>query len=162
MKASTEYSEKQKVDTLWPLALMALTLMVNWYVYFRQGFTDISYFYVSFGTVALICIFLLTLKLYTTIDNQGISYRFFPFHFSWKKIKWSEVEAAEVRKYKPISEYGGWGLRYGFKGKAYTVSGKTGLQLYMRAGKNILFGTSRPEELADYLKTLGIPQPKNP
>jgi len=72
------------------------------------------------------------------------------------------VEAAEVRKYKPISEYGGWGLRYGFKGKAYTVSGKTGLQLYMRAGKNILFGTSRPEELADYLKTLGIPQPKNP
>jgi len=85
MKASTEYSEKQKVDTLWPLALMALTLMVNWYVYFRQGFTDISYFYVSFGTVALICIFLLTLKLYTTIDNQGISYRFFLSTFRGKK-----------------------------------------------------------------------------
>ena len=157
MKSQTEFTETQKVDTLWPPALMALTLVVNWYVYFRQGFADIRYFYFSIGSVALLCAFLLSLRLYIVIDKNAINYRFFPFHFSWKKIMWGDVETAGIRKYKPISEYGGWGLRYGFKGKAYSVSGRIGLQLYLQNGKKILFGTAKPEELSDFLNAAGIP-----
>lgn len=155
------YTESQKMDTIWPLALMALTLAFNWYIYFRQGQSDLDFFYVSTGTVGLICILFMILKLEVSIDNKSIRYKFFPFHLSWQSIEWADITEAEVRKYKPISEYGGWGLRLGWKGKAYTVSGNKGLQLYMKTGKKILFGTSRPEELASYLNTSGLPVKNN-
>ena len=67
-------------------------------------------------------------KLITVIDKSGISYRFFPFHSKDRRIDWSLIEKYEVVKYNPISDYGGWGIRYGRNGKAYNVSGDKGLK----------------------------------
>lgn len=153
---STTYSETQKMDTIWPLALMALTLVFNWFIYFRQGHEDLDFLYASTGTVGLVCLLFLVLRLKLEIDGKSIQYRFYPFHFSWQTINWSDVASAEVRKYKPLSEFGGWGLRVGFKGKAYTVSGNKGLQLHLKNGKKVLFGTGRPDALASFLKEAGI------
>ena len=68
-------------------------------------------------------------KLTTRIDEKGIHYKFFPFHWSLKVIKWNEINKAYVRTYDAISEYGGWGLKGGAlwntsKGKAINISGK--------------------------------------
>ena len=54
-----------------------------------------------------------------------------------------------VRKYNPIGEYGGWGIKgRGFgKGRAYNVKGNMGLQLRLQDNKKILFGTQRPDAL---------------
>ena len=84
------------------------------------------------------------MTLITRIDEQGIQYRFFPFHLTFRKIKWSELEHCYVREYKPIAEYGGWGFRISFtrkKGTAFSVKGSTGLQLELKNGKKILLGT---------------------
>ena len=65
-----------------------------------------------------------------------------------KLVPFSEIESAELREYKPIREYGGWGIRYGFKnGWAYNVSGNRGVQLVLKDGKKILIGSQKPEEL---------------
>ncbi len=49
--------------------------------------------------------------------------------------------------YRPILEYGGWGIRYGLRGRAYNVSGNRGLRVELTNGKHILFGSAKPEEL---------------
>jgi hypothetical protein len=56
----------------------------------------------------------------------------------------------EARTYRPILEYGGWGIRYSpfAKGWAYNVSGNQGVQLELASGKRILIGPQRAEELA--------------
>jgi hypothetical protein len=46
-----------------------------------------------------------------------------------------------------LTEFGGWGLRYGFGGKAYKIKGNIGLQLNFKDSSNLLIGTQRPEEL---------------
>lgn len=85
--------------------------------------------------------------LQVEITRAGIRYRFFPF-FGSRFIAWEEIAEAEVRQYKPIMEYGGWGLRYGSAGTAYNVSGNMGLQLVLhKKNKRILLGTQEPEEL---------------
>lgn len=85
--------------------------------------------------------------LQVEITRAGIRYRFFPF-FGSRFIAWEEIAEAEVRQYKPIIEYGGWGLRYGSAGTAYNVSGNMGLQLVLhKKNKRILLGTQEPEEL---------------
>jgi hypothetical protein len=93
-------------------------------------------------------------NLTTMIDKNEISLRFFPFHLSFRKYPWSTIERFEIITYKPISEYGGWGIRYGNKGKAYNVRGDIGLQLYFINGKRILIGTQNASELSTFLKKI--------
>jgi len=113
----------------------------------------ISYLLIVLLITGLILLFRFAC-LSTEIDENGIDYRFFPFHLKHKKITWSEIEKMEVITYKPIRDYGGWGIRYNRTGKAYNVSGDKGLQLYLKNGKRILIGTQRDAELTDFLGKL--------
>ena len=94
-------------------------------------------------------IFFYLLKLTTEVRSDGLYIRFFPLHFSFRRIPLGELKRYEVRIYRPIREYGGWGIRYGFKGKAYNVSGNRGVQLELLKGKRLLIGSQRSEELAN-------------
>ena len=94
-------------------------------------------------------------KLETRVDELGITIRYFPFQRVYYYVKWEEIKAAQVRTYKPIMEYGGWGLRYSFKnGKAYNIAGNQGLQLELKSGKKFLIGTQKSEELKSFLTQL--------
>lgn len=91
-----------------------------------------------------------SLKLEVWIDKIGIHYRFFPLIYKERVISKQEIQRFEIRKYNPILDYGGWGIRKGFGhkwGKAYNVSGSTGLQLYLASGKKVLFGTQRAQAI---------------
>lgn len=90
------------------------------------------------------------LKLEVWIDQNGIHYRFFPLIRKNRLISKAEIERFEIRKYNPIVDYGGWGVRRGFGRKwqkAYNVSGNIGLQLYLTNGKKVLFGTQRSQAI---------------
>jgi hypothetical protein len=98
---------------------------------------------------------LFTMRLQYTVDDNGVTYRFIPLHFRSKHIRWDAVQFCYVRRYRPIPEYGGWGLRYGFRnGWAINVRGRMGLQLVMRSGKKVLIGTQRPDDLTTYLRSI--------
>ena len=101
----------------------------------------------------LITLVILNIKLDTQIKNDGIYFRFFPFQFSFIYVSWELLDKCFVRKYSPIKEFGGWGLRYSFwgNGKAYNISGNQGLQLELTNKKKILIGTQNPEEITAVL-----------
>ena len=85
-------------------------------------------------------------KLEVWIDKSGIHYRFFPLIFKERMVSKQEIQRFEIRKYNPILDYGGWGIKRRFKwGRAYNVSGNVGLQLYLTSGKKVLLGTQRSQ-----------------
>lgn len=92
-------------------------------------------------------------NLVTEVRNDGIYLRFFPFHSGFRKIALGDIEGYEPVDYNPIREYGGWGIRYGRKGKAYNVSGSRGVRLTLTRGKPLLIGSATPEKLAGALDT---------
>jgi hypothetical protein len=57
------------------------------------------------------------------------------------------IQTYEAKTYRPLREYGGWGIRYGAAGKAYNVSGNLGVQLSLLSGRKIMLGSQKPEEL---------------
>lgn len=87
-------------------------------------------------------------KLYVTIDERAIYYRYPPFVNNEKKLTQVDVKEFYVRKYEPIWEYGGWGYRIRpGKGRAMNVAGNQGLQLILSNGKQLLIGTQKPEAM---------------
>lgn len=105
--------------------------------------------------VSIVGLLLFSFTLKTEINQTGISYRFMPFHFKMKTIEWNELQDCYVREYKPIMEYGGWGIRYSFKnGKAYNTMGNKGLQLIFKNNKQLLIGTQKEEELTKLIEQL--------
>jgi hypothetical protein len=69
-----------------------------------------------------------------------------------RRIPLADITACEVRRYQPILEFGGWGIRLGKSGWAYTVSGREGVQLTFRAGRGLLVGSQRATELAAVIR----------
>lgn len=106
---------------------------------------------------------LVTARLETSISEKELTYRFYPFQLKPRHVSWREVTHCYTRRYRPIMEYGGWGLRTGFsnKGNAVNASGCDGLQLVFENGKRLLIGTQKPDEVKKILIELALYKPEN-
>lgn len=104
----------------------------------------------------LISVLFVNFSLETRIKKEGLYVRFFPFHLKFRYFAWKEIEKSYVRQYKPIMEYGGWGIRGFGKNKALNMSGNMGLQLEMKDGNKLLIGTNKAEELLKVLNNLNL------
>jgi hypothetical protein len=113
----------------------------------------------AIGPVILLAVIILLYysKLVTEVRYDGVYIRYTPFHRSFRCLPFSEIESYEARTYSPIAEYGGWGIRWGWKGGnrniAYNVSGNKGVQLVLKDGRRILIGSQKPEELVAAIKS---------
>ncbi len=98
---------------------------------------------------------MLRLRLVVEVRQDSVWFKFPPILCKWKTISTSEIERFEIRKYKPIMEYGGWGIRSWSKNdRAYNTSGNIGLQLYLKSGKKILLGTQRKQAIEAAMKKM--------
>jgi hypothetical protein len=145
------YEENQPFDQIWLWVILSMELVL---ILIPLILTGQSIWFISgmVGIMVLTMALLGSLKLYTRIDAGGVHYRMSIFHWKEQHIPWEEVDQIYVRKYSPILEYGGWGVRYGMrKGRAFNVRGNYGIQIVKKNGKKILLGTQKPDEAALHL-----------
>lgn len=157
------FKEEQRFTQTWLLVLMGFSSLVPVFIILKEYLNENTKMTTNEFTLTIVGIILIPalifiFKLTTRIDEKGIHYQFFPFHFSFKSITWSEIVSANVRNYDAISEYGGWGLKGGFfwnksKGTAINVSGDIGIQLELKNGKKLLIGTQKENEAKSVLET---------
>lgn len=155
MENKFEFSEKQRFTQWWLWLLLSAVMIYSIYNFVedRQYFSTPE-LAISFLIPNLVIILFFVIRLETKIDEQGISVRFFPFQITFRYYSWRNIKKAYVRKYSPLGEYGGWGLRQGLfgKGKAYNVKGNQGLQIILNDEKKVLIGTQKQNELKQYLE----------
>lgn len=155
------FKEEQRFTQLWLIVLMVVSILVPLIIITREYAkenTSLTTQQFIFTVLALLASvgFIFCFKLTTRIDETGIYYQFFPFHFKLKQISWKEINNAYVRIYDPISDYGGWGFKGGWsksKGRAINVSGDIGIQLELTNGKKLLIGTQKKTEAENVLQT---------
>jgi hypothetical protein len=155
------FREVQRFRQWWVLLLVIGLAGLAWYASVQQVILAAPFGskpapdIILYLTVALIGIglpwFMFAMKMTTVVRVDRIDIRFFPLHS--RSIPFTEIRSYRVREYRPILEYGGWGIRMTRKnGRAYNVSGKQGLQLELVDGKKILIGTQKAEELMEALR----------
>ena len=146
---SAQFEEKQKF-TQWWLWVILLSFPIISVGPFDEN--EINMYYVLIGLAIPLLFYLFELRL--KVNNDGLHYQFFPFHLKFYTIKMDEIESFKAMEYSPLKEYGGWGIKYGFKGKAYNVSGNKGVKVFLKNGANIMFGSQKHKELAKALKSI--------
>ena len=83
---------------------------------------------------------------------QAVAIRYAPLFE--RTIARYEIAVVELRRYGPIREFGGWGIR-GFGGRiAYNVRGNEGVELTLTDGRQVLIGSGRAEELAGAISSI--------
>ncbi|MDX5417664.1 MAG: DUF6141 family protein [Hymenobacteraceae bacterium] len=87
------------------------------------------------------------MSMTTEVQTGMLFVRFKPFHIKPVRIPLHTVRTFEKVTYNPISDYGGWGIRWSGKGKAYSMSGREGVQLHFYNQKPLLIGSQRSTEL---------------
>jgi hypothetical protein len=157
------FKEEQKFTQIWLHALLIVSFVPVLIMIARDWIQSTDHdskvgLITVIGSILLVYGLIYSLKLKTRIDEKGIYYRFIPFHLSVKFISWDDLKSAYIRKYNPISEYGGWGIKGGklwnkSNGVAFNVKGDIGLQLELISGKKILIGTQQEEEIKRVLMT---------
>jgi len=154
MENKLEFTEKQKFTQWWLWLLLSAVMIYTIYNFIedRQYFSTLE-LAISFLIPTLVIILFFVIRLETKINAQGIYVRFFPFQITFRHYPWRNTTKAYVRKYSPLGEYGGWGIRQGLfgKGKAYNVKGNQGLQIILNDEKKVLIGTQKFEEIGTFL-----------
>lgn len=87
-------------------------------------------------------------RMMTTVRDDGVHIRFEPFHRQGIVYPYEEIEHAAARRFHPLVEYGGWGIRWGWRGKAYLASGDEGVELSLRPRGSVMVGSQDAENLA--------------
>ncbi|MGV3557197.1 hypothetical protein [Larkinella arboricola] len=132
------YQEKQQFRQPWLWALLLGVLGVTLY---RQES-------VSIGIVVAVLGLFAFLRLETRINDEGIAYQWFPFQLRPQLIRWNQIEQVSIRTYSALGEFGGWGIRFGWKATAHTVSGNAGIEIQIKGKKRfLLIGTQRPDDV---------------
>ena len=154
------YCKVQQFRQAWIWLLIVLLVGIAWYGFLQQIVLGKPFggnpaldlmmwiFWIVFG-VGLPLLFYFV-KLIVKVKEDGIHIRFFPLHS--RLILFKNLKSYEVRQYRPILDYGGWGIRWRpGKGWAYNVSGNRGVQLELADGKQLLIGSQNPEKLAQMI-----------
>ncbi|MDO9390599.1 MAG: hypothetical protein Q7U71_02375 [bacterium] len=158
------FTEEQRFGQIW-LWLVLIGMDVAYFtMFFAQFFGPVPprpsgpADLLGMGLGVLLCLgitaLFVSLKLTTRVTNQGISVQFIPLHRKPVMFPFSDIGQYSVRTYRPIMEYGGWGIKRGPGGLAYNVSGNKGLQLVLKDGKRILIGTQKPEQLKSAIDSM--------
>ena len=151
------FEEHQYQRRLLPWLLVAFIWAASiWHIYnnglSRENLTiDISILLLLPLTITLLLFFF---KLSIKIDKDYLTFKMFPFHWSYRKIKLDEISSASVKEYNTDRTFHGWGMGIPWNRnyKSYTVKGYKAVEILLKNGKKIFIGTQRPEALIENLK----------
>jgi hypothetical protein len=104
------------------------------------------------GVAFLMCVVVFLLHMTTEVSAASVS-----VSFGWsptypRTMGIHTIRSVEVVSYRPIGDYGFWGVRSGRDGeRAFIARGTRGVRLELIDGTRVLIGSQRPEALASVL-----------
>ena len=97
-----------------------------------------------------ILLLLAIMRLHIRLENNVLRYKLWPLMRNFKQLPLDQIQELEHGPYRPIREFGGWGLRYSLRGNkaAISIYGNRGVRLHLKNKKQLLLGTSKDSALA--------------
>ncbi|MFC4987335.1 hypothetical protein [Saliphagus infecundisoli] len=138
MNTDPVYREVQQFRQRWLWALLSGTALL------MLVFGPVSW--PGLVIVGVVAAFVYSLRLETEVRADGIYLKMWPLHRSFRRIAWSEIDQYEARTYRPLREFGGWGIRWASGKRAYNVSGTRGVWIQRTNASDVLVGSQHADD----------------
>jgi hypothetical protein len=151
-KASIYYDE-QKLSKIWFIISLCIGVLILFFI-FKDIATGIDNLWAFLSVLLIFLLYsafdaflFLYMKLKVRIDYEFIHIQLFPF--TTKKIPVAEIFLTEATVFRPIKDYGGYGIRVIFNKKesAYFLTGNTGVRVYYSTSNPVVIGAAEPKKL---------------
>lgn len=159
------FSETQKFRQLWLFALVGCVLGGSmaylWWGWYHQVMGGVPFgnhpapnglltLVVCLETLVCVLVggLLLGMKLTVEADEEGLGIHFFPIKKLW--IPYTAMEKVQARDYRPLREFGGWGVKRSWDGntRSFTMEGNRGVEIFLRDGNRLFIGSQHSDELS--------------
>jgi len=101
---------------------------------------------VSVLLTVLLAVWFMKARLVTEVRQDGLF-----VHYEWlwkpKEISYAEIASVEAFTYRPIRDYGGWGIRRGKGEYMWNAYGDRAVRLHFKSGVAFSLGSETPEKL---------------
>jgi hypothetical protein len=91
---------------------------------------------------------LLFLGFFIEVNDHYLTVRMGIFRLRVLRLELKNIQSAETVNFRPIRDFGGWGIRMGNKGWAYFLSGTEGVQIITTNQREYIIGSDIPDRLA--------------
>jgi hypothetical protein len=110
--------------------------------------------YALMALVVFVILSILTVRQVTRVEPGSVT---ITYGFLYRtSIPTSDIRLAEAVQYRPVRDYGGWGIR-GTRGRrALNTRGDRGVLLTRANGSTLLIGSQKPRELLAALAQAGV------
>lgn len=123
-------------------------------LFYQESQSFAPWVYVLIGAVLLVLFGTLTLRMQTTVTPEALTVRYGLLGST--RIALREIARAEAVVYRPVRDYGGWGLRGFGRRRAINVRGDRGVLITRRDGSTLLVGSQQPRRLLAALAAGGV------
>jgi len=153
-KTKSSFYERQKIRYVLPYLLLAILILGLVLLAIEKYETDRPSFGINLEVwqyiviiflipVPLLCL-LMWSRLDTIVDEDGVMYRWLPYHKSFNLLHWSAIKQVVLLDMKPLGLF--WRRKRSHH-KRYFPGSRYSVEIVMRNGHKILLGTRKPEEL---------------
>lgn len=106
------------------------------------------------ASASAITIALFVVEMRTRVFSNRVVVRYRPF--KTRVTQASEISAAATVIYRPIRDFGGWGIRRSIKRNAwiYSMTGNQAVDLTLDGEIHLFIGTRRPVELESAIRSI--------
>ncbi|WP_234986714.1 hypothetical protein [Demequina sp. NBRC 110055] len=137
-------------NTLAATALIVSLIAVVVLFFVADGWSEAPW--LAWITIAVL-VAPLFIPMVIEVGTEGIRVRL--AGLTVRTIALEDVVAVERRDYKPLREFGGWGLRWGIThrhARAYSTTGTSAVVLTLRDGQEVYLGVADEPGLMDTLR----------
>lgn len=92
-------------------------------------------------------------RLDVEVQADQVHIAFGPIHLIRKCIAFSEIETVRGLTYRPLREFGGWGIRPRGSKTAWTIRGNQAVKVTLNSGKEVYVGSLFPQRLEERIRT---------
>jgi len=142
------FEEEQALPLGWVLLTAAVSLVLLVAALLSGEELEAGEVALWVGLLLAFTLWLRRISLVTRVGSDEVTLHFRGL-FKTRTVPISTIRQAQTRRYRPLVEYGGWGIKLGLSGWAYNVEGNEGVQLKLKENKNLLIGSQRAAELAE-------------
>ena len=107
--------------------------------------------------MVLAFLLIMNIKLHLRLDRYGLAFRNPPFINGWKKFSADEILEAKVKKTDGMIEYGGVGVRFSRKTRAYIFFADHVLEVQL-AKRKLVFSIHKPSEIQEIINNWKLEQ----